>query len=165
MAAFLHDIGKVGATSDVLQGRALPEPDRLESIQDHPAIGEKLLLPLGLATPIATTVRHHHERFDGTGYPDGLAGDDIPLASRIISVVDAFDAMTCERPYRKARSRDEALAELALESRGQFDPAIVSLFCDLVKSGAAHGVGTAESLSSAPFSTTEALAAARQGAA
>ncbi|HEB90197.1 MAG TPA: response regulator [Deltaproteobacteria bacterium] len=165
MAAFLHDIGKVGATSDVLQGRALPEPDRLESIQDHPAIGEKLLLPLGLDAPIATTVRHHHERFDGTGYPDGLAGDDIPLASRIIAVVDAFDAMTCERPYRKARSRDEALTELTLGSRGQFDPAIVSLFCDLVKSGAADRVGAAESLSSAPYGAAEALEAARQGAA
>ncbi len=165
MAAFLHDIGKVGATSDVLQGRVLPEPERLESIQDHPAIGEKLLLPLGLAAPIATTVRHHHERFDGTGYPDGLAGDDIPLASRVISVVDAFDAMTCERPYREARTRDEALAELALGSRGQFDPAIVRLFSELVKSGAADRVGAAENLSSAPFGSTDALTTARRGAA
>ena len=165
MAAFLHDIGKVGATSDVLQGRVLPEPERLESIHDHPAIGEKLLLPLGLAAPIATTVRHHHERFDGTGYPDGLAGDDIPLAARIISVVDAFDAMTCERPYRAARTREEALAELSLEARSQFDPAIVALFAELVDSGAADRVGAAENLTSAGFESNEGVVADRRGAA
>ncbi len=136
MAAFLHDIGKVGATSDVLAGRILPEPDRLESIQTHPAMGERLLRPLGLSPTVTATVRHHHERYDGRGYPDGLAGEDIPLAARIIAIVDAFDAMTCERPYRRARSRDEALAELRAHARSQFDPHLVDLFCDLVATGA-----------------------------
>jgi HD-GYP domain-containing protein (c-di-GMP phosphodiesterase class II) len=146
MAAFLHDIGKVGAASDLLAGKVMPEPERLESIHDHPAIGERLLLPLGLAAPVATTVRHHHERYDGAGYPDGLAGDDIPLAARIIAVVDAFDAMTCQRPYRRAKTRDEALATLREESRGQFDPGFVDIFCELAQSGATESVATAGNL-------------------
>jgi putative two-component system response regulator len=149
LAAFLHDIGKVGAASDLLAGKVLPERERLESIQDHPAIGERLLRPLGLAAPVATTVRHHHERYDGAGYPDGLAGDDIPLASRVISVVDAFDAMTCERPYRAARTQPEALSILHDESRKQFDPAIVEIFCELAASGALTSVGAADDLSTA----------------
>jgi len=136
MAAFLHDIGKVGATSDVLAGRVLPEPERLESIQTHPAMGERLLRPLGLSPTVTATVRHHHERYDGRGYPDGLAGDDIPLSARIIAIVDAFDAMTCERPYRQARERDDAIAELRAHAGSQFDPNLVELFCDLLASGA-----------------------------
>ena len=148
MAAFLHDIGKVGAPSDLLAGIVMPEPDRLESIHSHPNIGEKLLLPLGLDAPIATTVRHHHERYDGDGYPDGLIGDAIPLAARIIGIADAFDAMTCERPYRRARTRDEAIVELRSEAGGQFDPNLVQIFCDLVTSGATDTVGEAGSLSS-----------------
>ena len=147
MSAFLHDIGKVGAQSDLLAGVIMPEPARLESIHTHPAVGEKLLLPLGLDVPIATTVRHHHERFDGTGYPDGLAGDAIPLASRIIAVTDSFDAMTCDRPYRRARTRDEALVELLRESGKQFDPQLVRIFLELVKSGATDSVTDASPLS------------------
>lgn len=148
IAAFLHDIGKVGATSDVLAGKVLPEPQRLESIQAHPSIGEKLLRPLGLSTTVTTTVRHHHERYDGKGYPDGLGGDDIALAARIIAVVDAFDAMTCERPYRAARDRDDAIAELRSEAGSQFDPNLVEVFCELVLSGATDAVSEAGTLSS-----------------
>ena len=165
MAAFLHDIGKVGAASDLLAGKVMPEPDRLESIHDHPAIGERLLLPLGLAAPVATTVRHHHERYDGAGYPDGLAGDDIPLAARIIAVVDAFDAMTCERPYSKAKTRDEALAVLREESRGQFDPGFVDIFCELAKSGATDSVGTAANLTTNDFDPNREFDANNRGAA
>ncbi len=165
MAAFLHDIGKVGAASDLLAGKVMPEPERLESIHDHPAIGERLLLPLGLAAPVATTVRHHHERYDGAGYPDGLAGDDIPLAARIIAVVDAFDAMTCERPYRKAMTRVEALAELRDEARAQFDPGFVDIFCELAERGAIDSVGTAGNLASSDFEPSDALDANNRGAA
>jgi putative two-component system response regulator len=147
MAAFLHDIGKVGAPSDLLAGIVMPEPQRLESIHTHPAVGEKLLLPLGLDAPIATTVRHHHERYDGAGYPDGLAGEAIPLAARIIAITDAFDAMTCERPYRRARTRDEALVELRTEAGSQFDAGFVDIFCGLVTSGATDAVGEAGPLS------------------
>ena len=165
LAAFLHDIGKVGAASDLLAGNVMPEPERLESIHDHPAIGEKLLLPLGLAIPVATTVRHHHERYDGTGYPDGLVADDIPLAARIIAVVDAFDAMTCERPYREARSREEAIAELRREARGQFDPNLVDLFCALAEGGALEAVGAAGSLSSIDVEGSDFFGTSKRGAA
>ncbi|GEM_PF-415047 len=146
MAAFVHDIGKVGAPSDVLAGAVMPEPQRLDAVQSHSAVGEKLLLPLGLEATIATTVRHHHERYDGTGYPDGLAGNEIPLAARIIAVTDAFDAMTCERPYRQARTDEEALVELRTEAGAQFDPQMVRLFCELVMAGATDAVGEANSL-------------------
>lgn len=150
MAAFLHDIGKVGAPSDLLAGVVMPEHDRLEGIKTHPSIGERLLLPLGLDAPVAMTVRHHHERFDGAGYPDGLAGGEIPLASRIIAVTDAFDAMTCDRPYRRARTRDEALVELRRESGKQFDPGLTGIFGQLVESGATDAVGEAGPLSETP---------------
>jgi HD-GYP domain-containing protein (c-di-GMP phosphodiesterase class II) len=165
MAAFLHDIGKVGAASDLLAGRVMPEPERLASIHDHPTIGEKLLLPLGLAIPVATTVRHHHERFDGAGYPDGLVGKDIPLAARIIAVVDAFDAMTCERPYRKVMNHDEALAELRSEARRQFDPSLVDLFCALAQCGALEAVNAAGSLTATHFEPGQGLQTDDRGAA
>ena len=165
LAAFLHDIGKVGAASDLLAGKVMAEPERLESIQDHPAIGERLLLPLGLAAPVATTVRHHHERYDGAGYPDGLAGDDIPLAARIIAVVDAFDAMTCERPYRQAKTHDEALAVLREEMRGQFDPGLVEIFCELAQSGALDSVAAAGNLTSGDFQPVGSLDTNNRGAA
>ncbi len=165
LAAFLHDIGKVGAASDLLAGKVMPEPERLESIQNHPAIGERLLLPLGRAAPVATTVRHHHERYDGAGYPDGLAGDDIPLAARIIAVVDAFDAMTCERPYRQAKTHDEALAVLREEMREQFDPGLVEIFCELAQSGALDSLAAAGNLASGDFQPVGALATNNRGAA
>jgi putative two-component system response regulator len=165
LAAFLHDIGKVGAASDLLAGKVMPESERLESIQNHPAIGERLLLPLGLAAPVATTVRHHHERYDGAGYPDGLAGDDIPLAARLIAVVDAFDAMTCDRPYRQAKTHDEALAVLREEIRGQFDPGLVEIFCELAQSGALDSVAAAGNLASGDFQPVGSLDTNNRGAA
>ena len=144
LAGFLHDIGKVGSPSDLLAGRAMPEPVRLESIEGHTDIGERLLRPLGIDLPIAATVRHHHERWDGRGYPDGLAGEDIPLAARVIAIADAYDAMTCERPYRRARSRADAILELRTESGHQFDPDLASIFCELVATGATDTVGDAD---------------------
>lgn len=165
MAAFLHDIGKVGATSDVLAGKVLPEPERLESIQTHPAMGERLLRPLGLSPTVAATVRHHHERFDGAGYPDGLAGEDIPLSARIIAIVDAFDAMTCERPYRAARSRDEAITELRANARTQFDPNLVAVFCDLVATGALEAIDETDVRSNARHALPPGDGERRRGAA
>jgi putative nucleotidyltransferase with HDIG domain len=135
IAAFLHDIGKVGAPDELLVRESIPEPEGIESLRAHPEIGERLLRPLGSGTPIARIVRHHHERFDGAGYPDGLRGEDIPLASRIIALADACDAMSCERPDRPARSHEEILAELRAGAGTQFDPGLVSLFCSLIESG------------------------------
>ena len=166
IAGFLHDIGKVGAASDLLAGKVMPESERLESIRAHPGIGERLLLPLGLAAPIAITVRHHHERYDGKGYPDGLKGDEIPLAARVIAIADAFDAMTCQRPYHSARSREEALVELRRETHSQFDPTLVEIFCQLIETGAANAPGEAGTLSGStadPAASCTALAT-NQGA-
>ena len=146
MAAFVHDIGKVGATTDLLAGELIPEPERLATIEAHPVIGERLLRPLGLASSIATTVRHHHEHYDGRGYPDKLAGEEIPLAARIVAIVDAFDAMTCERPYRLARTQEEALLELHQEAGLQFDPGLVRIFIQLIESGAAEALNEAASM-------------------
>ena len=128
-------------------------------------MGERLLRPLGLSPTVTATVRHHHERYDGAGYPDGLAGDDIPLAARIIAIVDAFDAMTCERPYREARSRDEALAELRAHARRQFDPNLVDIFCDLVLSGAMDAIDETGAGASIGRNASSAELARRRGAA
>lgn len=146
IAAFLHDIGKVGASSDLLAKDLPPDGEKLDSIHAHPEIGERLLRPLGLGTPIARIVRHHHERFDGTGYPDGLRGEGIPLASRIIALADACDAMTCERPHTPARTREEALKEIRDGAGTQFDPGLVPLFCSLIESGATMLIDEASGL-------------------
>jgi len=151
IAAFLHDIGKVGAPSDMLAGKVIPEPQRLESIQGHSAIGERLLRPLGLSDEITIAVRHHHERFDGAGYPDGLSGEDIPLYARVIAIADSLDAMTCDRPYRAARTKDEACGELRKEAGAQFDANLVEIFVQLIESGAADSIGEATTLTESNF--------------
>jgi response regulator RpfG family c-di-GMP phosphodiesterase len=165
LAAFLLDIGKVGAPSDVLAGQVLPEAQRLASIRSHSEVGERLLRPLGLGTPIARILRHHHERFDGTGYPDGLAGHDIPLAARVIAIADAFDAMTCEQPYHPARSREDALAELRTEAGAQFDPELARLFCSLVEGGAEPPLGGTTGVETLGREGGEALDLSDRGAA
>ena len=99
----------------------------------HPLIGERICEPLATAAQFAPIVRHHHERWDGAGYPDGLRGDRIPIGARIVGLVDAYDAIIHDRPYRAARSIDEAIAEVLRESGRQFDPALVELFVPLVE--------------------------------
>jgi HD-GYP domain-containing protein (c-di-GMP phosphodiesterase class II) len=98
-------------------------------METHPAVGERILRNVPSYRAIAKIVRHHHERVDGGGYPDGLAGEDIPLGSRIIAVCDAYDAMTSPRPYRHRLSADDALAELRRCAGTQFDPLVVDAFC------------------------------------
>jgi diguanylate cyclase (GGDEF)-like protein len=125
IAAMLHDIGKV-----VLPDRILQKPESLsdvefEEVKRHPETGAALINRVEGLGQIAEWVRHSHEHYDGTGYPDGLAGDHIPLASRILLVADAFDAMTSDRPYRAAQSMEEALDELRRHAGRQFDPRCV----------------------------------------
>ena len=136
IAAFLHDIGKVGAPTDLLAGEVMLEPERLAAIHPHPAIGERLLHPLGLDPVIATTVRHHHERYDGRGYPDGIAGADISDGARVMSVADSWDAMTTDRPYRKGLDEDEAMRRVVDGSGTQFDPEVVVAIQVLHEAGA-----------------------------
>jgi HD-GYP domain-containing protein (c-di-GMP phosphodiesterase class II) len=127
-AAHVHDLGKVGSQDGSLKKPgALSEQERQE-LEQHPAVGAEIVSRLEAYRQSIDTIRHHHERWDGTGYPDGLKGERIPLGARIIAVADAFDAMTSDRVYRAALSTDEALAELRKGRGTQFDPQIVDLF-------------------------------------
>lgn len=135
ISSFLHDLGKVGIPTDLLLRAGSLTSDELAVVQRHPEIGEQLLRPLGFASNIASAIRHHHEWWNGRGYPDGLAGEEIPLVSRMIAVADAFDAMTCDRPYRHAVAHREAAEELVRFAGSQFDPGLVKEFVAIVESG------------------------------
>jgi putative nucleotidyltransferase with HDIG domain/PAS domain S-box-containing protein len=128
IAALLHDVGKIG-TYDVI----LDKPGRLNDeewnlIRMHPVKGEEILRPIKQLQDILPIIRHHHERIDGKGYPDGLKGEEIPLLPRVIAVADSFDSMTSDRPYRPAPSREYAMSELKKYSGIQFDPQAVEAF-------------------------------------
>ncbi|AFL73344.1 HD-GYP domain-containing protein [Thiocystis violascens] len=131
VAAYLHDIGKIAIADQVLNKAGRLNRDEMIEIQRHPRIGFNILSRLPTFHEVATIVLHHHERVDGDGYPERLAGDAIPLESRIIGIADAFDAMTSSRPYRKALAADAALAELNRHAGEQFDSEIVAIFSRL----------------------------------
>ena len=126
--AVLHDVGKIGISETVLMKPGELSADERTEMERHPVIGDGILRPLRLGSIIGPIVRGHHERWDGGGYPDGLRGDAIPIGARIVSVVDAHDAMTHDRPYRPALSADEAREELQRSRGTQFDPELVDLF-------------------------------------
>jgi HD-GYP domain-containing protein (c-di-GMP phosphodiesterase class II) len=129
---FLHDIGKVGIPEAVL---CKPGPLDLEEwkvMRAHPEIGARIVEPIRFLADAVEIVRAHHERWDGKGYPSGLAGEAIPLAARIFSVVDSFDAMTSDRPYRRAMSRARALDQIREGSGTQFDPEVAATFLDMM---------------------------------
>ncbi len=132
LAGLIHDIGKIGVREAVLgKKNTLTEPE-FEHIRYHCQLGEHILMPImGDYREILRIVRHHHERFDGTGYPDGLAGNDIPLGARILAIADSYDAMTSERPYRQSLSPGVALAEIERCAGTQFDPGLAALFLRL----------------------------------
>jgi HD-GYP domain-containing protein (c-di-GMP phosphodiesterase class II) len=131
-AARLHDVGKIRVPDSVLNKPGPLDPEERAIMRLHPEWGAEALANVPGLEVVATIVRFHHERWDGDGYPDQLAGSRIPLASRIISVCDAFGAMTCDRPYRDGMPVTDALAELQANSGSQFDPAVVEAFCDVV---------------------------------
>lgn len=132
MAAYLHDIGKIGVKEEILLKPGRLDDDEMAQMRHHPLIGANILKPVAFPWAITPIVRHHHEYYDGTGYPAGLRGDEIPLLARILTVADSFEAMTSDRPYRKGMSIGEAAAELRRCSGTQFDPAIVEAFTDLI---------------------------------
>jgi GAF domain-containing protein len=134
-AGLLHDIGKIGISDTILNKPGALDADDRRIIESHPSFGDAILGPLKFLDEVQGLVLHHHERYDGSGYPGGLAGDQIPLEARIIAVADAFDAMTSDRPYRKALSLDEAITELLSGSGSQFDPAVVEAFVGLLRDG------------------------------
>jgi diguanylate cyclase (GGDEF)-like protein len=127
MAAMLHDVGKVSVPDHILRKRGPLTPDEFAEVAKHPEMGAEIIGRIGSLKPIVPWIRHAHEHWDGSGYPDGLSGEAIPLASRILLVADAFDAMTSDRPYRRALSHDEALAELRHQAGTQFDPRCVAI--------------------------------------
>lgn len=127
-AALLHDVGKIGISKELLWKRCSLDECEEQEMRLHPVKGVQILEPVHFLKPILSAIRHHHENFDGSGYPLGLKGNEIPFKARIIKVADAWDAMTSERPYRMALSPDEAKAELARNAAIQFDPAIVEVF-------------------------------------
>jgi diguanylate cyclase (GGDEF)-like protein len=128
--AALHDIGKIGVASDLLRKPGPLDEDETRAMRCHPELGARILEPVPRLRAVAPIVRASHERFDGQGYPDGLAGDAIPLESRIVAVCDAFDAMVSDRPYRSAMSRAAAVLELRVSAGTQFDPLVVDAFLE-----------------------------------
>jgi putative two-component system response regulator len=135
VAAFLHDLGKVGVPTDLLLRAGALDSNERAIVEQHPAIGERLVKPLAIPNAIASAIRHHHEWWDGTGYPDGLKGEEIPRTSRLISVVDAFDAMSSERPYRRALARSTAINEIRHFAGSQFDPYFAKEFLVILETG------------------------------
>ena len=126
--ALLHDLGKIGIPDAVLRKPGPLTEEEKALMRTHPLIGDRILEGLPALQGARGVVRHHHERFDGRGYPEGLQGEEIPLLARIFAVVDAYDAMTSDRPYRRALSHGEALAAIAREAGKQFDPQVVRVF-------------------------------------
>jgi GAF domain-containing protein len=134
-AARLHDVGKIQVPDAVLNKPGPLDADENDVIRCHAAWGAETLSRIPGLEAVATIVRFHHERWDGAGYPDGLSGARIPLASRIISVCDAFGAMTCDRPYRSAMDSSDALREIQSGAGSQFDPAVVAALIDALAAG------------------------------
>lgn len=124
----VHDIGKLAVPDVILRKPGTLTAEEWQTVRQHPEWGALLVERLGMSGEVKAAVRHHHERWDGTGYPDGLAGDAIPLAARVVAVVDVYDALTSDRSYRRALSRDEALAVMDHESGRTIDPNIYDVF-------------------------------------
>lgn len=139
-AALLHDLGKIGTPDAVLRKEGSLTPAERGEINRHPADGARILGGVGFLKEAADLVRHHHENYDGSGYPDGLAGSAIPLGARILAAADTLDAMTTDRPYRKGLSFAEAGEELERKAGRQFDPAVIEAF-KRTKLAAAGGAG------------------------
>lgn len=131
VGAILHDIGKVGVPDGILNKPAALDPEERKQIEKHPEYGWAILRVIPGFKPASLLVLHHHERMDGKGYPAGLNHAEIPLGSRIISVIDAFDAMVSDRSYRKGLTAEEAVRRLLADSGTQFDSEVVRLFVDV----------------------------------
>jgi HD-GYP domain-containing protein (c-di-GMP phosphodiesterase class II) len=130
---FLHDIGKVGVPEQILCKRGPLTDAEWEVMRAHPTIGAQIVEPIQFLHEAVDIVRHHHERFDGAGYPDGLRREEIPLAARIFAVADSFDAMTSDRPYRDALAIDQAIDEVRIGAGTQFDPEVVKEFLTMIE--------------------------------
>jgi putative nucleotidyltransferase with HDIG domain len=126
--ALLHDIGKIGVPDHILRKPGPLTENEWYTMKTHPDLGAKIIANVPFLEAVAVIIRAHHERWDGIGYPEGLAGEQIPLGARIFAVADSFDAMTSDRPYRRGRPLDEALAEIERCAGTQFDPQVAAAF-------------------------------------
>lgn len=135
VAASFHDVGKIGIRDSILMKPAQLDEDEWEVMRQHCAMGAQIMASTGLdgAAEAAKVIRHHHEHFDGSGYPDGLAGEAIPLLSRIISIVDGYDAMAITRAYHRGRTHDAVMAVLQRETGGKYDPSLMEIFVELIE--------------------------------
>jgi putative nucleotidyltransferase with HDIG domain len=133
VAALLHDIGKIGVSDDILNKPAKLTAEEYEIMKKHPEFGWAVLRQVPGMEPASLMILHHHESYDGTGYPGGLKGEEIPIGSRIVAVIDAFDAMVSTRPYRQGMPFEEAERRLLLASGTQFDARVVNSFLPLAR--------------------------------
>jgi putative nucleotidyltransferase with HDIG domain len=145
VGALLHDVGKIVVPVEILNKNGPLTPEERAWMERHPVAGVELLREVEFPGDVLPMIRGHHERYDGHGYPDGLAGEDIPLAARILCVADVFDALTTDRPYRKAFEIRDALTLMQAETGRQFDPEILAAFMRI-----AHRLPSASNLESAP---------------
>ena len=129
-AAELHDVGKIGIEDEILRKTDRLDQEEMKIMVKHPVIGESIVKPIHSLSNLCDLIRHHHEFLDGSGYPDGLKADEICVGARILAIVDAFDAMTSDRPYRKAKTIEEATIELRKFSHSHYDEKIVEIFVD-----------------------------------
>ena len=136
VAALLHDVGKVAVPQDILEKPSALTSAEWRAVVQHPRIGQVILEQAAALKDAVPIILHHHERFSGHGYPFGLRGPEIPLGARIVAIADAYDAMTHDRPYKRAMDHDSAIRELRRHAGTQFDPELVALFCDLFASNA-----------------------------
>ncbi len=133
LASVLHDIGKIGLPDKLLLRPGKLTEEEMEKVKEHPALGVSMIRSLGEMHPIVPLILHHHEAYDGSGYPDGMKGEQIPLMCRIVAAADTYDAITSDRPYRKGRSHEEAIAELRRVAGIKLDPRVVEAFLDVLK--------------------------------
>lgn len=133
IAGYLHDLGKIGIDENILKKPGKLTSEEYEHVKKHPLITVEILEPIEEFREIIKFVKHHHERYDGTGYPDRLKGEEIPIGARILALADAYDAMLSDRPYRKARKKDEVINELKHEKGKQFDPKLVEKFLKVIQ--------------------------------
>ena len=131
LAGLFHDIGKIGVPSEIITKPAPLSDEEMELMKKHPEIGERIIAPVAFLQSLRPIIAACHERWDGNGYPSGMAGEEVPLGARIIFVCDAFHAMTSDRPYRAAMPEDEAVRRLLEAAGTQFDPEVVRVFVDL----------------------------------
>lgn len=133
-AALLHDLGKIGINDSILNKAGRLTQEEYEQIMLHPTKGAEIISKVDFLKDVSKIIKHHHERYDGKGYPDGMRGEDIPIEACILTIVDSYDAMTTDRPYRSAMTNEEALEEIRRNMGTQFHPLLAEKFIDMMKS-------------------------------